>query len=591
MTTPPEARLFRISREESILVTSRDIGAAPPAAAPPAGGGASPAARNVRVEVRRRGAEAAAPPASRSADEGLLDSNISAEDLPDMGVSAADAGPDSEALAAAVAAVKAERLSPRQLRVAMRIARSHGITAASDEEAVARLRMRGIDPLHRSGLRKVVAEEGERAQAQPSPNERAIVRREAEAGPVALAPQTLPAPGRPAQLPSRETMTEERRAAEIRRIQQDIARRRRWRMFMLFARLAAFVLLPTLVAGWYYFTQATPLYATESQFQIQKSEGMATGSLGSIFSGTQLATNTDSVAVQSYLGSRDAMLRLDEELGFKRVFQDPSIDPLLRLPPDASNEDAYRIYKDVVKISYDPTEGVIGLEVAAPDPKLSENYSRALIRYAEGQVDQMTSRLREDQMTGASASYADAEKKVEEAQRRIQDLQQKLGVLDPVSENTVAMQQIATLETELTKKQLELGQLQANARPNPSRVAGVQGDLERLEKLIAERRAQLTQTLDNKDSLAAVTGELRIAEGDLQTRQQLLATAAAQLEAARIEANKQVRYLSLSVAPVPPDQPTYPKAWQNTLVALLIFAGIYLMLSLTASILREQVSS
>ena len=195
------------------------------------------------------------------------------------------------------------------------------------------------------------------------------------------------------------------------------------------------------------------------------------------------------------------------------------------------------------------------------------------------------------QQAAIDKAHADAEKKVEEAQRRIQDLQQKLGVLDPVSENTVAMQQIATLETELTKKQLELGQLQANARPNPSRVAGVQGDLERLEKLIAERRAQLTQTLDNKDSLAAVTGELRIAEGDLQTRQQLLATAAAQLEAARIEANKQVRYLSLSVAPVPPDQPTYPKAWQNTLVALLIFAGIYLMLSLTASILREQVSS
>ena len=75
------------------------------------------------------------------------------------------------------------------------------------------------------------------------------------------------------------------------------------------------------------------------------------------------------------------------------------------------------------------------------------------------------------------------------------------------------------------------------------------------------------------------------------TRQQLLATAATQMESARVEANKQVRYLSLSVAPVPPDEPTYPKALQNTIVAFFIFAGIYLMMSLTASILREQVSS
>ena len=63
------------------------------------------------------------------------------------------------------------------------------------------------------------------------------------------------------------------------------------------------------------------------------------------------------------------------------------------------------------------------------------------------------------------------------------------------------------------------------------------------------------------------------------------------MEAARVEANKQVRYLSLSMPPVPPDEATYPKAFQNTLVAFLIFGGIYLMLSLTVSILREQVSS
>jgi capsular polysaccharide transport system permease protein len=64
-----------------------------------------------------------------------------------------------------------------------------------------------------------------------------------------------------------------------------------------------------------------------------------------------------------------------------------------------------------------------------------------------------------------------------------------------------------------------------------------------------------------------------------------------QLEAARIEANRQVRYLSVGVNPTAPDEPTYPRAFENTAVSLLIFAGIYLMLSLTASILREQVSA
>src|SRR5690606_32649270 len=117
------------------------------------------------------------------------------------------------------------------------------------------------------------------------------------------------------------------------------------------------------------------------------------------------------------------------------------------------------------------------------------------------------------------------------------------------------------------------------------------GDITRLEDMISETRSQLTESGDTRNSLAEISGELRIAEGDLATRQELLASAATQLVSAQIEANKQVRYLSMSISPVPPDEATYPKAFQNTLVAFLIFMGLYLMASLTVSILREQVST
>jgi capsular polysaccharide transport system permease protein len=231
------------------------------------------------------------------------------------------------------------------------------------------------------------------------------------------------------------------------------------------------------------------------------------------------------------------------------------------------------------------------MEVIAPDPELSQEFSLALIKYAEGQVDQMTARLREDQMKGSVESYQEAEEKVLLAQRRVQELQQRLGVLDPAAEGGVIMSHIAELERQLAEKKLELGQLLSNQSPNASRVAGVKGDIGRLEEMLAETRSQLTEGSTARGSLATISGEIRIAESDLLTRQELLAAAAAQMETARIEANKQVRYLSLSVAPVPPDEATYPKAFQNTIVAFLVFSGIYLMLSLTASILREQVSS
>ncbi len=612
MITPPKVRRFHLRASESPVAAARTAawGNTPEAGTDQAAPGAAshPA---VRVELHK----GAAPETGlfSSSDDGFGDRRFPGAEPPaadNTPASPADAGRDtapvadaaevpldvpgaSDPEAQALAAIRAENLTSRQLRMAMRIAAMHQIEASSEYEAVLRLRQRGIDPFHRSALGRILSAAGNEAQAAPSPQ----------------APVPVPGPGLPARtrrreitplpppgegghpgLPSREALTEERRAAEIYRIQRDIARRRRKRLGFLLLRLAFFVGLPTLIAGWYYYTQATPLYATYSQFLIQQADG-GFGEGGGLLSASPLATNPDSVSVQSYLTSRAAMMRLDNDLGFTRAFQDPAMDALLRLSPDATNEQAYALYERSVKIGYDPTEGVINMEVIAPDPGLSEQFSLALIGYAEGQVDQMSARLRDDQMKGAMENYVDAERKVLESQARILELQEQLGVLDPAAESGAVMGRISALESQLAEKRLELGQLQSNQRPNQSRVLGVQGDIGRLEQMIAETRAQLTSDSDTRGSLAAITGQLRIAESDLATRQQLLASAAQQMEAARVEANKQVRYLSLSMPPIPPDEATYPKAFQNTLVAFLIFGGIYLMLSLTVSILREQVSS
>ncbi|MFL2778098.1 MAG: capsule biosynthesis protein [Paracoccus marcusii] len=590
MTTPPKARRYNTQAMASITPQT------PPPAEPTASDGPAPP----RLEVTRRSDIPASDASERQArlerflatepiDDGLGDFRLTkpAAPSPDKDTPAAPPA-DSGDMEARLAAIRAEKLTERQLRIAKRIAALHQIEVSSAEEAVLRLRERGIDPSHRTAVGSILSSEGTRAQAAPSPNAPAV----RQAPVPSILPDRSPAPpGRPA-LPSREELTEEKRAAEIYRIQRDLARRRRRRMAMLAMRLALFVFLPTALVGIYYGRYASPLYATVSQFQIQSAEsGSGASGLSGMLGGSGLGTNQDAVAVQSYLTSRDAMLRLDEDLGFRRAFQDPSVDAIKRLPADATNEATFSLYKDSVKIGYDPTEGVLNMEVIAPDPQLSEQFSRALISYAEQLVDALTSRMRSDQMDGARETYQDAEEKMLAAQLRVQELQERLGVLDPVAESGVVMAQVSMLEGQLAEKQLELGQLQSNARPLQSRVDAVEGDIARLRDLITQTRQQLTQGNDTRNSLAAIGGELRVAEAEMLTRQEMLAAAAAQMETARIEANKQVRYLSLSIAPIPPDEATYPRAFQNTLVAFLVFSGIYLMLSLTASILREQVST
>jgi capsular polysaccharide transport system permease protein len=138
---------------------------------------------------------------------------------------------------------------------------------------------------------------------------------------------------------------------------------------------------------------------------------------------------------------------------------------------------------------------------------------------------------------------------------------------------------------------LELATLNSARRPNEARVNAVESEIVNLQELIDEERARLTEVSGSEQTLAQIQTELRIAEENYQFQAALVQQALTMMETARLEASRQVRYISLGVEPIAPDDPTYPKAFEDTLVAFLIFAGIYLLVSLTASVLREQVSA
>lgn len=467
-----------------------------------------------------------------------------------------------------IAAIQAENLTGRQLRMARRLAERHGLKYASDFDAVRLLRKKGIDPFKRENMLELVVSE-----QQATEQER------------------LPATIRQPKPPSTEVLDDGARAREIMQIQKDLVRRRRTRSFLLFVRLFCFVFLPTLIAGYYYYNIATPMFSTKSEFVIQQADNAMAGPAGGLLAGTGFATSQDSITVQSYMTSREALARLNQDHDFKAHFQQAFIDPIQRLEPGASNEAAYRLYKRHVRIGYDPSEGIVKMEVIAASPEASVEFSKALIGYAEEQVDQLTERKRKDQMRGAMESYNDAENKMKEAQRRVLELQEKRGVVSADMELTSRMQQISKFEVELKNKRLELSAMMDNPRPNATKVEVAQKGIARLQKLISDMRSELTQGTNASQSLASISGELVVAQADLQTRQLLVSQALQQLTAARIEANRQTRYLSLGVSPVGPDEATYPRKFENTMLAFLIFGGIYLMASLTASILREQVAA
>lgn len=589
MTTKPKARKFRIRRNDAadptggatVDVHSPDVTAQPHVDVTPQP--AAPSARAPRVPQ--------APPVEQDTslltptEDGFGDMALPGSAAADRVQASASA---AETVEAELVAIRAEGLTGRQLRMARRAAQKQGLTPSSDFDAVRQLRQRGLDPFSQGNMLEMVVTQNQGAAAG--------------AGAAAAAGNTLPIRAATAQVPATQVApapppgarhTPESRAAEIMGVQRDIVRRRRRKLIQLATRLALFILLPTMLVSYYYHVVATPFYATNTEFLIQKAESTPSGGggLGGLLGGTSFATVQESITVQSYLESREAMLRLDEEQGFRDHFSGENIDPLVRLAPDASDEQMYVTYLRNLTIGYDPTEGLVRMEVLAADSATSQAFSQALIGYAEERVDQMSSRLREDQMSGARESFAESEARSLEAQMRVLELQEQRGVLSAEAEVNQVFGQISTFESLATEQRLRLAEINASPRPNPTRVRVAEESIARYEALIADLRASLTNEAEGEVSLARIQSELIIAQADLETRQLMMTEALQAMESARSEANRQTLYISMGVFPIAPDEAAYPRAFEKTILALVIFSGIYLLISMTASILREQVSS
>ncbi|WP_425041100.1 capsule biosynthesis protein [Primorskyibacter sp. S187A] len=548
MTTKPKAKKFRIKRSAGTGPAANT--APPPAAAPDVP--VDPQNFGANTPIGEKPSEPQAPtPPLREGDVASAQQVAGETDID---------------------AIRREGLTGRQLRMARRQAQKHGLAVTSDFDAVRQLRERGINPFQRVNMLELVVPEGQKEAEAPS-----------------KLPQTVPAGE--ANVPSTDTASPmQRRVREVAEIQRDIARRRRQKSLMLVTRLLFFVLLPTFICGFYFYFVATPMYATKSAFLILKAES-GPSSATSLLSGTQFATATDAISVQDYLTSKDAMIRLDEDSGFASHFAQDWIDPIQRLSPHASNEVAHKLYQKNVKIGFDPTEGVIRMEVRAADPAVSAQFSERLITYAEERVDSLSQRKRENQVRDAERNLVEAEQARREAQERLVRLQLENDLIDPEGEITSLRTQINTFETQLREKEIELAALLDNSRPNRAKVDGTQGDIRRLEDTLSRLRNEMTQVNSDGRSLAELASRVQLAQADVATRDLMLTAALEQLNQTRRDANSQVRYLTTSVEPVAPQDPSYPRKFENTMLSLLIFSGIYLMLSLTASILREQVTA
>jgi capsular polysaccharide transport system permease protein len=177
----------------------------------------------------------------------------------------------------------------------------------------------------------------------------------------------------------------------------------------------------------------------------------------------------------------------------------------------------------------------------------------------------------------ATGEVRNAENKAKAAGLALSDYRNQKGVIDPESQSTIQLQQIAKLQDELIATQAQLMQLQTFAKNNPQ-IPSMQV---RVKNLRQEIETETAQVAGGNSSLANKAAEYQRLALEREFADKQLGSALGSLEQARIEAQRKQLYLERIVQPNIPDMAMEPRRIRGVLTTLvlgLVAWGILTML-------------
>ncbi|WP_419900827.1 capsule biosynthesis protein [Roseomonas sp. USHLN139] len=342
------------------------------------------------------------------------------------------------------------------------------------------------------------------------------------------------------------------------------------------------VVLPTLLAGLYFYGFATGQFASQAQFVVRGRSGSGGGggagggALASMMGAAGFAaTSQDALAVKEFLGSHDALIALQERVGLNELYRRPEADLLARLWTEKPPAELLQIYHNHMNtITIDSTSGIITLQARAFRPDDAQRIVEEQLRMSEEFVNRLSARAREASLALAREEIARAEKRVLDSQAAVTAWRQQERSVDPQRSAQMGLDGLGALEGLLTGARAELQEKSAYMRPDNPVISGLRNRIASLQQQINEHRQRMIRGGENLPAQLAAYERLAL-EREFADKQ--LASATESLESARVDAQRQQLFVTRIVQPTMAELAMYPRAGiilLSMFIVLSVFYGI-----------------
>lgn len=350
----------------------------------------------------------------------------------------------------------------------------------------------------------------------------------------------------------------------------------------------ATVVLPTILAILYFGFFASDVYVSETQFVVRRPDKPATSGLGVLLKSTGFSNANDEVyAAQDYVRSRDALRALNKNGTVAEAYGRRDISIFNRFDPLGLNgtfEDLYRYYQGKVSIQYDATSSIVQVSVRAFRPEDAYRFNRQLLALAEGLINRLNNRARNDVVQFAAGEVRDAQMAARNAAVALAAFRNTHGVVDPEEQAKAQLEMISKLQDELIGARMQLLQLQNIAPDNPqipvlrTRIQGLAHEVDVQTGRVAGSRRSLSQTAVQYERL----------ELERQYADRRLAAAMTSLQDAEDEARRKQAYVERIAQPSLPDEAAEPRRIRGILAAFVLGLVAWGILSLLLAGVREH---
>ncbi|MEP3178817.1 MAG: hypothetical protein ABJO45_04695 [Lentilitoribacter sp.] len=336
------------------------------------------------------------------------------------------------------------------------------------------------------------------------------------------------------------------------------------------------VLLPALLALFYYVVLAAPVYEGNARVAVRKDTSVPGNDIGvALGSSTALATFSDSFIVTSYAKSREMVEQMQARVDLVSAFSKGGADPFYQLADKPSIEELTSYWERMVDAAFDASTGIIEVNVRAFNPDDVLLVSNAMIDILTELVKTLSEKSRTEAVSFAAESVQHALLTLELNRTAINRFRTNNQTSDPRVEVENLNGQISILAQEVVQLTTERSVKRRLSPNNNSADQQLSIEIKERNDEINRIKQSLNEYGPNKVRLPLLLREYETLVSNLTISHEQYQKALDHLGSANAVAALRSAHLFVFVEIRKPEQPSFPNLPLDFLQVLFVLFGIW----------------